>query len=107
MMQTLFGLGSADVPYVVFTDNIYSLTARFYPEWAPLGRAAGAQRVRLERNVCRDARFVFATSNFLRNGLLGDYGCDPERVVTIPAPRQRARPTHPTVHGRRCPRHSS
>ena len=83
MMQTLFGLGSADVPYVVFTDNIYSLTARFYPEWAPLGRAAGAQRVRLERNVCRDARFVFATSNFLRNGLLGDYGCDPERVVTV------------------------
>jgi glycosyltransferase involved in cell wall biosynthesis len=102
MMQTLFGLGGAGNPYVVFTDNIYSLTARFYPAWAPLGRAAGTERARLEQGVCRDARFVFATSDFLRSGLIEDYGCVPERVVTVGLGanvlRRRAESSSPRAH---------
>lgn len=85
LVQTLFSLGSpADGRrYTVFTDNIYSLTARFYPAWAPLGRRDGIERARLEQEVCRGARYVFATSDFLRDALLEDYRCDPDRVIRV------------------------
>ena len=84
LLQTLFSLGSpADARrYTVFTDNIYSLTARFYPAWAPLGRRDGIERARLEQEACRGARYVFATSDF-RHAMLEDYGCDPDRVIRV------------------------
>ena len=85
LIQTLFSLGPAADrrDYTIFTDNIYSLTARFYPAWAPLGRRDGAERARLEQETCRGARCVFATSDFLRDALLEDYGCEPDRVVRV------------------------
>jgi glycosyltransferase involved in cell wall biosynthesis len=85
LIQTLFSPGppSGRRRYTVFTDNIYPLTARFYPAWAPLGRRVGAERARLEQKTCREARCVFAASDFLRDALLEDYGCEPERVVRV------------------------
>jgi starch synthase len=85
LIQTLFSLGPAvdRRDYTIFTDNIYSLTARFYPAWAPLGRRDGAERARLEQETCRGARCIFATSDFLRDALLEDYGCEPGRVVRV------------------------
>jgi glycosyltransferase involved in cell wall biosynthesis len=95
LIQTLFSPGSpADGRrYTVFTDNIYSLTARFYPAWAPLGRRDGIERARLEQEACRGAQYVFATSHFLRDAMLEDYGCDPDRVVRVGLGANALRPS--------------
>ncbi len=86
LIQTLFSPGppwSQGPPYAIFTDNIYSLTERHYPAWAPLGPRLASERIRLERETCAGARVVFSASDFLRDALIGDYGCDSERVITV------------------------
>lgn len=84
-LQTLFapGVRFAERAYAVYTDNIYPLTERFYPAWAPIGPKQGAAWAELERVTCKHARVVFAMSEFLRQSLIEDYGCDPARVVRV------------------------
>lgn len=84
-LQTLFAPGSAPHarPYAVYTDNIYPLTERFYPDWAPLGRRRGARWTALERAVCTDAEVVFTMSEFVRRAVIDEYGCEPARVVAV------------------------
>jgi starch synthase len=87
MWQTLFtpGVGSGTRPYAVYTDNTYALTERYLPAWAPLSARQGKRWTELEQQVCREARCVFATSDFLRKSLTEDYGCDPARVIEVGA----------------------
>src|SRR2546423_1897007 len=40
-------------------------------------------RIRLERATCRAARYLFAKTDFVRDALIDDYGCAPERVVRV------------------------
>jgi glycosyltransferase involved in cell wall biosynthesis len=85
LVQTLFspGLLSRNRRYAIYTDNIHILTARYFPAWAPLSRRDRAKRIRLEQATCRAARYVFAKTDFLRDALIEDYGCEPERVVRV------------------------
>ena len=85
LVQTLFspGLLSRGRRYLVYTDNIHTLTARYFPAWSPLSGRDRAKRIQLERATCRAARFVFAKTDFLRDALVDDYGCDPERVIRV------------------------
>ena len=80
MFQTVFGPGR-DHPYTVYTDNIHTLTWRFLPKWAPLSDRQRRARIVLEREVCQGASRIFAMSEMLRQALIDDYGCDPERVI--------------------------
>jgi glycosyltransferase involved in cell wall biosynthesis len=84
-LQTLFAPGTHGVarPYTVFTDNTYSLTKRHFPAWAPLPRRQSRRWAELEATTCRDARFVFVPSEIVREAMVSDYGCDPERVVRV------------------------
>jgi glycosyltransferase involved in cell wall biosynthesis len=84
-LQTLFapGVRFAERTYAVYTDNIYPLMERFYPDWVPIGPKQGAAWAGLERVTCKHARVVFAMSEFLRQSLIEDYGCDPARVVRV------------------------
>jgi glycosyltransferase involved in cell wall biosynthesis len=84
-LQTLFAPGTrpATQPYTVFTDNTYSLTKRHYPDWAPLSARQSRRWTELEALTCRDARYVFVPSEMVRDTMIGDYGCDPERVVRV------------------------
>lgn len=85
LVQTLFSPGrlSRNRRYVVYTDNIHVLTARYFPAWAPLSRRDRAKRIQLEQATCREARYVFAKTDFLRNALIEDYGCEPDRVLRV------------------------
>jgi glycosyltransferase involved in cell wall biosynthesis len=85
LIQTLFAPGalSQNRPFAVYTDNIHVLTARYYPAWAPLSRRDRAKRIQLEQATCRAARYVFAKTDFLRDALIEDYDCEPERVVRV------------------------
>ncbi len=60
-----------------------SLTARYFPAWSPLSRRDRAKRIQLEQPTCRAARYVFAKTDFLRDALIEDYGCEPDRVVRV------------------------
>jgi glycosyltransferase involved in cell wall biosynthesis len=85
--QTVFAPGelAEQRPFVIYTDNIMSLTQRFYPAWAPLS-ASGFRRWReLEARVCRAAAHVFPWSEFVRDALIADYGLDPSRVSSVGA----------------------
>src|SRR5207244_6902117 len=83
LVQTLLSRGklSSNRRYTVYTDNIHVLTARYFPAWSPLSRRDRAKRIRLEQATCRAARYVFAKTDWLRDALIDDYGCEPERVV--------------------------
>ena len=85
LVQTVFapGMLSRKRRYVVYTDNIHALTARYYPAWSPLSPRDRARRIQLEQATCRAARYVFAKTDFLRAALIEDYGCAPERVVRV------------------------
>jgi glycosyltransferase involved in cell wall biosynthesis len=67
----------------VYTDNIHALTARYFRAWAPLGRRDREARMALERETCNVAGVVFAKTNLLREALIEEYGCDPDRVVRV------------------------
>jgi glycosyltransferase involved in cell wall biosynthesis len=98
-LQTVFAPGrrASERPYAIYTDNIYTMTERGYPAWAPLGRARD-EWVELERRTCRDARVIFAMSTFLRDALVDDYGVDPDRVVVVGA---GANTIAPSLEGKR------
>lgn len=85
--QTVFAPGDlrAGRPFVIYTDNIMSLTQRFYPSWAPLSAAASRRWCELEARVCRAAAHVFPWSDFVRDAMIADYGLDPSRVTSVGA----------------------
>jgi starch synthase len=84
-VQTLCapGLGRADIPYAIYTDNTMALTQRCYPVWAPLSASGAKWWMEFEAEVCRSAHAVFTYSEFARNSVIEDYGCPPERVVAV------------------------
>lgn len=84
-LQTLFAPGTepGGRPYTVFTDNTYSLTKRHFPDWAPLPPRQSRRWAELEAMTCREARYVFVPSDLVRETMIADYGCDPERVVKV------------------------
>jgi glycosyltransferase involved in cell wall biosynthesis len=84
-LQTLFAPGTrfTERPYTVFTDNTYLLTKRHFPAWAPLPSRQSRRWAELEAMTCRDARYVFVPSDLVRDTMIADYGCDPERVVRV------------------------
>lgn len=86
-VQTVFAPGQLEArrPFVVYTDNIISLTERLYPAWARLSTAEFRHRRELEARICRSAAHVLAWSDFLRDALIGDYGCEPSRVSRVGA----------------------
>ena len=84
-LQTLFAPGThpGDRPYTVFTDNTYSLTKRHFPDWAPLPPRQSRRWAELEAMTCRAARYVFVPSDLVRETMIADYACEPERVVKV------------------------
>jgi starch synthase len=77
------GLQPTKRHYVLHTDNVYLLSERYYAPWAPLRGHARSEWLRLERAVYQNAAYLFPRTNFLRRSLIEDYGCDPERVITV------------------------
>ena len=88
-LQTLFAPGTdLSRPYVIYTDNTYTLTWRHYRAWAPLSEGAARERRALEKATFRSARVVFGMSEWVCEAIVSDYGCEPERVV-LWAPGER------------------
>jgi glycosyltransferase involved in cell wall biosynthesis len=86
-VQTVFAPGQLEArrPFVVYTDNIMSLTERFYPSWVRLSAAEFHCRRELEARILRSAAHVFAWSEFLRDALINDYECEPGQVSCVGA----------------------
>lgn len=85
--QTLFAPGDlrARRPFVVYTDNVISLTERFYPVWASLSAEEFRHWRELEASICRSASYMLAWSDFAGDAMVSDYGCEPERVLRVGA----------------------
>ncbi len=94
-VQTVFAPGRLEArrPFVIYTDNIISLTERFYPAWVPLSADAFRRRRELEARICRSAAYVLAWSDFLRDALIADYRCEPGRVLRVGAGANIALPS--------------
>jgi glycosyltransferase involved in cell wall biosynthesis len=84
-LQTLFAPGNLPRPYVVYTDNTYTQTRRFYRPWAPLSRRAERHWRDLEKTTFRNARAVFGMSRWVCEAIVDDYGCDPSVVIPVGA----------------------
>jgi starch synthase len=83
-MYCLFAPGPR-YPYVAYLDSNMAILARHYPPGAPLTPWERRRWIELERTAYRQAAFLFPMSEFVRRSLIDDYGCDPERVVTVGA----------------------
>jgi glycosyltransferase involved in cell wall biosynthesis len=86
-LQTIFAPGELDDrrPYCIYTDNTFTLTHRYYPSWFPLPEKSIGPWMALEGEVYRSAQTVFTTSEFARDAIVADYGCDERRVVNVGA----------------------
>jgi alpha-maltose-1-phosphate synthase len=84
-LQTLFAPGTKPRPYVIYTDNIYTQTRRFYRAWAPLSGRAERQWRELEKSTFRNAQAVFGMSRWVCQAIIDDYGCDPSVVIPVGA----------------------
>ena len=84
-LQTLFAPGTQPRPYVIYTDNIYTQTRRFYRTWAPLSGRAERQWRELEKSTFRNAQAVFGMSRWVCQAIIDDYGCDPSVVIPVGA----------------------
>ena len=82
-LQTLFAPGTRPRPYAIYTDNTYTQTRRFYPQWAPLSRRADRAWLELEQTTFRNAGAVFGKSRWVCQAIVDDYGCDPAVVVPV------------------------
>lgn len=91
--QTLFASGPAPAALAICTDNIYALTAEYYPSWAPLSARESVVFARLEQEAFERAAVVFVKSDFLRRGLVDNYGIDTECIVTVGGGANSYRPT--------------
>ncbi len=71
LLQTLFAPGSIEppFPFVVYTDNIHTVTEREYHEWIPLSSRAGREFIDRERCTMRSASYVFTKSEFARQAI--------------------------------------
>ena len=84
-LQTLFAPGTQPRPYVIYTDNTYTQTRRFYRAWAPLGIHTERRWRELEKTTFRQARAVFGMSRWVCEAIVDDYGCDPSVVIPVGA----------------------
>jgi len=84
-LQTLFAPGTQPRPYVIYTDNTYTQTRRFYRAWAPLGIHTEQRWRELEKTTFRQARAVFGMSRWVCEAIVADYGCDPSIVFPVGA----------------------
>jgi glycosyltransferase involved in cell wall biosynthesis len=82
LFQTLFAV-HGPAPVVVYTDNTVAATVRHMPDWLPLRPSALRRQAELESATCRAAARVLTMSDFARRSMIEDYGCDPDRVVTV------------------------
>ena len=84
-LQTLFAPGTQPRPYVIYTDNTYTQTRRFYRAWAPLGIHTEQRWRELEKTTFRQARAVFGMSRWVCEAIIDDYGCDASIVIPVGA----------------------
>ena len=74
-----------DRPYVIYTDNTYALTRRFYPEWLGPSATENDRLQAYEREVFRSAHSVCCMSKFVAGSAIDDYGCREDRVRVVGA----------------------
>ena len=84
-LQTLFAPGTQPRPYVIYTDNTYTQTRRFYRAWAPLGIHTEQRWRELEKTTFRQARAIFGMSRWVCEAIIDDYGCDASIVIPVGA----------------------
>ncbi|HWE32966.1 MAG TPA: glycosyltransferase family 4 protein [Solirubrobacteraceae bacterium] len=89
------GLPSAGRPYVIYTDNTFALTQRFYAQWAPVSHSRVRRWTAFEADVCRSAEHVFTFSEFARRSVIDDYRCEPSQVTAIGAGANQLREAIP------------
>jgi glycosyltransferase involved in cell wall biosynthesis len=76
---------SLDRPYVIYTDNTYALTRRFYPQWLGPNVRENDRLQAYERQVFRSAQAVCCMSEFVATSAIDDYGCAGDRVRVVGA----------------------
>ena len=77
------GIDRGGRPFAIYTDNTMALTQRLYPPPGAEARRAARHWVAYEAGICTSAEVVFTCSEWARTSMVEDYGCQPERVVSV------------------------
>lgn len=70
------------IPHFVYTDHTV-LANQYYPEYDPKKDLLSESWIALERNIYQEADMVFTRSLNIRESVIQDYCCDPEKVQCI------------------------
>jgi len=81
--QSLHDFSVPGVPHFVYTDHAH-LTNLRYPAFDPTNLLP-SKWIDLERSIYSNATRVFVMTHYVERTLLEDYGCDPSKVLCIPA----------------------
>lgn len=79
---SLFNGKLADIPHFVYTDHTI-LANRNYPEFDEHRMLLSGDWIELEKNIYKDAEIVFTRSMIVRDSVIKDYQCTPEKVQCI------------------------
>lgn len=74
---------SKQKPFVVYIDYTMALAAKEYPDWAPLSKKALSKWIEDESRVYENADIVFTMSRHTAESVIGDYGIDASKVVSV------------------------
>ena len=81
--QSLYDAGIEGLPHFLYTDHTHLANLR-YPV-ANSARLCSARWIKLETALYHRVRTNLVMSSFIRDSLVGDYGCDPSRVAVVGA----------------------
>ena len=81
--QSLYDARMEGVPHFVYTDDTHLASLRYSGSSAI--DLASPHWIKLETSIYHRVRRNLVMSNFIRDSLIQDYGCDPSRVVVVGA----------------------
>lgn len=70
--------------YVTYNDYTMALAKKYLP-WTPFSKEAD-KWIELERNLYRNAKMIFTTSENTRESLIKDYGIESEKTISVGYP---------------------
>lgn len=79
---SLFNGKLVGIPHFVYTDHTV-LANKNYPEFNPSLDLLSAEWIRLEREIYHDADLVFTCSMVIRESVINEYICEPDKVKCI------------------------
>lgn len=81
----MFSVAGHGFPVALYLDNTMAMTMRYYPQWNPMYARERREWLALEREAYHAVDVIFTMAEAIRESVIHDYGCSPDKVITVGA----------------------